>query len=74
MTDQEFYHIRVRIGLNIMYQRRQCRLTQLQLAERIGCSRHQLQRVETARCTPSLSMLLRLSNALNIPLAKLLEP
>ena len=63
----------IQIGLNILHYRKERGLTQEQLAEIIGYSRHQLQRVETANATPTIAILLDISQALNIPLEKLLE-
>ena len=63
----------VRIGLNILYYRKQQGLTQEQLAERISYSKNHVQQVETAKAVPSVEILLDIADALGIPAAKLLE-
>ena len=67
------YHERyVQIGLNIMRCRKERKLTQEQLADRIGYSRQQVQRVETAAAAPSVDILLDISEALQVPLERLI--
>lgn len=63
----------VRIGLNIMLCRKARGLTQEQLAEKAGYSRQQIQRVETAVAAPSVALLLDLSEALQVPMERLLD-
>ena len=63
----------VRIGLNILYYRKQQGLTQEQLAEKISYSKNHVQQVETAKAVPSVEILLDIADALGIPAAKLLE-
>ena len=48
-------------------------MPQENLAEKIGYSRQQLQRVETAAAAPTVAILLDLSEALEVPLERLLE-
>lgn len=67
------YKTFVQIGLNIMRYRREQNLTQEQLAELCGYSRNHIQRVETANTAPTLALLLDVSEALNVPLERLLE-
>ena len=52
--DMRHYKTYVQMGLNIMYYRRQQGLTQEGLAEMVGITQQHLQRIETARSTPSL--------------------
>lgn len=65
--DMKYYKSYLSIGLNIMYHRKRNILTQEQLSEKIGLSRQQLQRIETANSAPSLDTLFRLSEALDVP-------
>ena len=69
----KFYKRFVQVGLNIMRYRKENGYSQEQLAEMTGYSRHQIQRVEAATATPSLAMLYEISDALNVPLEKLLR-
>ena len=71
--NQKYYKKFLQIGLNIMYYRKEQGLSQEELAEMIGYSRQQLQRVETANAAPSLAMLFEISEALQIPMERLLE-
>lgn len=72
MTDKH-YKKYIQIGLNILHYRKEQGLTQLQLADMTGYSRNQIQRVETAASTPSLAILYDISDALQVPIEKLLE-
>ena len=67
------YDIWVKIGLNILYYRKEQRLTQAQLAEMCGkgVSTNHLQRVETGESGASLDFLIDIVKALDIPLYKL---
>lgn len=67
------YDIWVKIGLNILYYRKEQRLTQAQLAEMCGkgVSTNHLQRVETGESGASLDFLIDIAKALDIPLYKL---
>lgn len=69
----KYYKNFVQIGLNIMLYRKQAGFSQEYLAELTGYSRHQIQRVEAATAAPSLPMLYEISEALNVPLEKLLK-
>jgi transcriptional regulator with XRE-family HTH domain len=71
--DVKHYKTYIQIGLNILHYRKEQGITQEQLAEMTGYSRQQVQRVETANAAPTLAILLDISEALNIPLEKLLE-
>lgn len=72
MADKH-YKTYIQIGLNILHYRKEQGLTQMQLAEMTGYSRNQIQRVETAASTPSVAILYDISEALNVPIEKLLE-
>jgi len=67
------YKAYIQIGLNIMRCRKENGITQMQLAEMTGYSRNQIQRVETANAAPTLALLMDVSEALNVPLEKLIE-
>ena len=71
--DDKHYKKYIQIGLNILHYRKEQGLTQLQLAEMTGYSRNQRQRVETAAAAPSIAILYDISEALNVPIEKLLE-
>lgn len=71
--DMRHYKTYVQMGLNIMYYRRQQGLTQEGLAEMVGITQQRLQRIETARSTPSLPTLLDIAQALEIPIQKLFD-
>ncbi len=61
------------IGRRIRALRKLQRLRLLDLAERAGCSESLLSRIETSRVMPSLSTLHRLSQALRVNVAVLME-
>ncbi|MFI5880779.1 helix-turn-helix domain-containing protein [Streptomyces sp. NPDC051554] len=56
------------VGERIRTVRLHRELTQEQLANAIGIDRRSIHRYETARRDPSLSMLVRIADALNVPL------
>jgi transcriptional regulator with XRE-family HTH domain len=66
----------VKIGLNLLYYRKEQRLTQQDLADLCGTdgiSRAFLQRVESGVSSCSVDTLIDLAQALKIPLYKLFE-
>ena len=63
----------VRIGLNILYYRKQQGLTQQKLAEMTSYSKNHIQKIETANASPSVEALLNIASALNVPVEKLFE-
>ena len=67
------YKAYVKIGLNIMYNRKEQGITQMQLAEMTSYSRNHIQQIETACAVPSVDALLDIADALGIPVAKLFE-
>lgn len=67
------YKAYIQIGLNILHYRKEQGLTQEALAEMAGYSRNQIQRVETAYSKPTVGLLLDVSEALHVPMEKLLE-
>lgn len=72
MSDKH-YKAYIQIGLNVLRYRKERGLTQMQLAEMIGYSRNQISRLETAYSEPRVSLLMDISQALDVPLADLLE-
>lgn len=64
-----------RIGLNISYYRKLRGLTQLQLSEAVDVSRTHLSNIEAPNVDASISLelLLDLAQALDIPVAQLLD-
>ncbi|MBR0541802.1 MAG: helix-turn-helix transcriptional regulator [Clostridia bacterium] len=64
-----------RIGLNIAYQRKLKRLTQTQLAEKIGISRTHMSNIEAPNMvTPiSLDVIFNISDVLEIPVELLFK-
>lgn len=69
----KYYKFYIQVGLNILHYRKEQGLTQEQLANMTGHSRNHIQRVETAYTAPTLATLLDISQALQVPLEKLLE-
>lgn len=66
ISNQEKYY---RIGLNVAYQRKLKKLTQIQLAEKIGISRTHMSNIEAPNMlTPiSLEVVFNIADALEIP-------
>ena len=64
-NEQKYY----RIGLNIAYQRKLKKLTQIQLAEKIGISRTHMSNIEAPNMlTPvSIEVIFNIADALEIP-------
>lgn len=71
--ESKHYKTYVKIGLNIMYNRKEQGITQMQLAEMTSYSRNHIQQIETACAVPSLDALLDIAEALNVPITKLFE-
>ena len=63
----------LRIGLNILYYRKQKGITQQKLAEITSYSKNHIQKIETAMASPSVEALLDIAEALEISPAKLFE-
>ena len=61
------------IGERVRTIRRAARLSQVQLGERVGRDHKTIHRWETAATDPTLTDLLLLADALNVPLAELVQ-
>lgn len=72
ITNEEKYY---RIGLNIAYQRKLKKLTQIQLAEKVGISRTHMSNIEAPNVlTPiSLEVIFNIADALEIPVELLFK-
>lgn len=66
ISNEEKYY---RIGLNIAYQRKLKKLTQIQLAEKVGISRTHMSNIEAPNMlTPiSLEVIFNIADSLEIP-------
>lgn len=75
ILNKKYQSIWTKIGLNILYYRKERRLTQAQLAEMVGdgITPQYLQRIETAVSSCRLDILIDIAQALDIPLYKLFE-
>lgn len=71
--ESKHYKTYVKIGLNILYNRKEQGITQMQLAVMTSYSRNHIQQIETACAVPSVDALLDIADALNISPAKLFE-
>jgi transcriptional regulator with XRE-family HTH domain len=61
------------IGVRLREARRHANLTQEQLAEIVGADNKTISRIEAATSDPSLSLLLRIADAVGVRLADLLR-
>ena len=61
------------LGKNIKKYRKSNRMTQENLAEKCACSVGHIAMIESAKTVPSLSMTLRIANALNITVDALIN-
>lgn len=61
------------LGLNIAYYRKERRLSQSQLAERVNISRTHMSRIETADCAVSLDVVFDICDALDVLPSKLFD-
>jgi transcriptional regulator with XRE-family HTH domain len=61
------------VGLNVKNRRLARKLTQQQLAERVGRTQSLIAQIETGTYTPSLAMLARIAKALKTTLADLVK-
>jgi len=56
---------------NLKEKRRQCGISQAQLAEKVGVSTHHIGMIEIARNYPTMELVERIANALNIEIYEL---
>lgn len=61
------------LGLNVAYYRRRRKLTQEQLAEKVGIDRTHMSNIELANSGASLDVIFRLADALEVPVSRLFE-
>ena len=61
------------IGANIRAAREESGLTQTKLAEMIGINRPYLSRIESGIHNPSVNMLVKIADGLDVPIATLFE-
>lgn len=59
------------IGLNILYYRKRCGMTQQQLAEQANYSRNHIQQIERGNTVPSVDALLNIAQALHVTVEQL---
>lgn len=70
MTEDEFY---IKLGKQIKLLRESAHLTQEKLAEKSGISLDYLGKIEVTINKPGLKTLLKISNALSVPMKKLFD-
>ena len=61
------------IGLNISYYRKKKKWTQAVLCEKVDISRTHMSRIETSQSMPSMDLLFRFANALDVDVEKLIK-
>ena len=61
------------LGKNVRELRKRCRLTQIELAEKIECDQKQISRIELGLAHPSLVVCLKLANAFDVSVDTLLD-
>lgn len=62
-----------KLGLNIAYYRKERKLSQISLADKIDISRTHMSRIENNDCAVSLDVIFAIAKALDIPAYKLFE-
>ena len=62
-----------KLGLNIAYYRKEQRISQMELADKINISRTHMSRIENNDCAVSLDVIFSIAKALDIPVYKLFE-
>lgn len=62
-----------KLGLNIAYYRKERKLSQIRLADKIDISRTHMSRIENNDCAVSLDVIFSIAKALDIPVYKLFE-
>ncbi len=64
---------KMNLGATVRARRVELRISQPEVAKRVGTSQSHVSRIETNQCVPSVVMLTKLANALQMPVAELLE-
>lgn len=72
-NDESFAQIRQNIGRNIRRLRTAQGLTQSTLADMVGINRPYFSRIESGSENPSIDMLIKITEGLEVPLSTLLE-
>lgn len=62
----------IKCGTNIQIYRKQSKLRQADLAEAVGCSCNYIAQIETGRSVPSLALLIKIAEVLEVTLDQLL--
>ncbi len=74
---EEYVHsdhlLYVQLGENVRKLRKQCHLTQDELAARIGADQKRVSKIERGEARPTLTLCLRLANAFHVSVDTLLE-
>ena len=74
---EEYVHsdhlLYVQLGENVRKLRKQCHLTQDELAARIGADQKRVSKIERGEARPNLTFCLRLANAFRVSVDTLLE-
>ncbi|WBW49305.1 helix-turn-helix transcriptional regulator [Peptoniphilus equinus] len=73
MENTKREHILLRIGQNIRSYRKQKHLTLYELSEKLNISHVTIQKYETGKIEPNITMLLEIANALDVQLSDLLN-
>ena len=61
-----------KLGLNIMFKRKEARLTQTQLAQRIGVSNATLSSYENGKRRPSINTVAHIASIFNTPIEEII--
>lgn len=71
--DKQYSEEYRKLGLNIAYYRKEKKMSQMQLAEKIDISRTHMSRIENNDCAVSLDVIFRIAKELDIPVYKFFE-
>lgn len=63
----------LRLGLNIRLRRKLMRLTQAELAQRVGCGVQRISDIERGKRPISVNMLFSLSRSMGFPVSEMLQ-
>lgn len=62
-----------KLGLNISYYRKEKRMSQMQLADKVNISRTHMSRIENNDCAVSLDVIFSIAKELNVPVFELFK-